>query len=136
MRFDQKDVEFMPATLEPGVLYVSREYEIAVHLCACGCGSKIRTPLGPTEWSVTVTHNGPTLSPSIGTWQLECQSHYWISDGSVRWAEKWTEEQVLLGREDEKRRLHEYLEAKNPHKSGTVERVWNWLQSLFSRKKL
>lgn len=42
-------VHFMPTALEPRVLYVSEEFGAAAHLCACGCGSKIRTPLGPTE---------------------------------------------------------------------------------------
>ena len=46
-------VEFIPKTLEPGVLYVSEEFEAAVHLCACGCGLKVSTPLSPTEWDVT-----------------------------------------------------------------------------------
>ena len=78
MRFRLESVRYIPAQLEPGVLYVSREFEIAVHLCACGCGTKIRTPLGATEWSVKKTKNGPILDPSVGNWQEPCRSHYWI----------------------------------------------------------
>lgn len=44
-------VHYMPKVLEPGVLYVSEEFGAAAHLCACGCGAKIRTPLAPTEWT-------------------------------------------------------------------------------------
>jgi hypothetical protein len=75
MRFDLQRVRYIPAELRPGVLYVSKEFSIAVHLCACGCGTKIRTPLGPTEWSVKKTAKGPTLDPSVGNWQEPCQSH-------------------------------------------------------------
>lgn len=39
-------VGFMPAQLEPGILYVSKKYRTAAHLCACGCGEKVRTQLG------------------------------------------------------------------------------------------
>ena len=54
-----------------GVLYVSEKYAVAGHLCACGCGNKVITPLRPEEWSFT-EHNGlPSLWPSIGNWQLE-----------------------------------------------------------------
>ena len=42
-------VEDMPENINPGVLYVSEEYEIACHRCACSCGSLVYTPLGPTE---------------------------------------------------------------------------------------
>ena len=61
----------MPQDLRPGVLYVSEEFGAAAHLCACGCGEKVSTPLGPTEWSLEETGGGPTLRPSVGNWQLE-----------------------------------------------------------------
>lgn len=59
-------VEYIPKVLEPGVLYVAEKFDTAAHLCACGCGSKINTPLGPTEWSFKETVKGPSLYPSIG----------------------------------------------------------------------
>lgn len=83
MKIDQQRVHYMPKELKPGVLYVSVEFGIAVHLCACGCGSKIRTPLGPTEWAVEETRSGPTLRPSVGNWQHACQSHYWKRWGKL-----------------------------------------------------
>ena len=91
----------MPKELHAGMLYVSEEFGAAAHLCACGCGAKIRTPLGPTEWSVEETSAGPTLRPSVGNWQQACQSHYWIWRGEVNWATQWTPEQILEGRRDE-----------------------------------
>src|SRR5258706_1745323 len=94
MKFELQRVHDMPNELKPGVLYVSEEFDTAAHLCACGCGSKIRTPLGPTEWSVEQTDSGPSLYPSVRNWQQACQSHYLIHRGEIRWAAKWTPEQI------------------------------------------
>ena len=52
MKIELQRVHYMPKELKPGVLYVSEEFGAAAHLCACGCGAKIRTPLGPTEWTL------------------------------------------------------------------------------------
>ena len=92
--FQLKRVRFMPRQLEPGLLYVSEEFEVAGHLCACGCGNKVITPLGQAEWSFEDEKEGPTLRPSIGSWQLPCKSHYWILAGKVRLAEQWTPEEI------------------------------------------
>jgi len=97
-------VEFMPSTLEPGVLYVSQKYQTAAHLCACGCGEKIRTQLGPLGWKFSNGRSGPSLNPSIGNWQKPCRSHYFIKSGIVVWAHALTEGEVLDGRNAEVRR--------------------------------
>ncbi len=86
----RQDVEYMPKQLAPGILYVSEKYETAAHLCACGCGAKIRTSLGPTEWVVRPDTAGPSLWPSVGNWQRPCQSHYIIENGNIIWCGKWT----------------------------------------------
>jgi hypothetical protein len=96
-------VHFMPKVLQPGVLYVSVTYGTAAHLCACGCGTKIRTPLGPTEWAVGATPTGQTLRPSVGNWQQPCRSHYLISAGEIVWAEPWRPCEVAQGRQRELR---------------------------------
>ena len=62
MKIRLQHVDYMPKELEPGVLYVSEEFNAAAHLCPCGCGSKIRTPLGPTDWALEENDNGPTLT--------------------------------------------------------------------------
>jgi hypothetical protein len=129
--FILRRVRFMPDTLEPGVLYVSEQYRTAQHLCACGCGAKIRTPLGSTEWTFTDTTGGPTLSPSIGNWQQACQSHYLIKGGKVRWAGKWTERQIRVGRRQEHKRRQAYYDALYP--PGILQRLSRWLKSLFRR---
>lgn len=120
----------MPKKLERDVLYVSDEFDTAAHLCACGCGAKVRTPLGPTEWSVQEFKAGPTLRPSVGNWQQECKSHYLISKGRVKWARQWGEYEILAGRDAEKIRRETYFENLYPDR-GLIDRLWNWLKSFF-----
>lgn len=126
-------VHYMPKDLEPGVLYVSQEFGTAAHLCPCGCGSKIRTPLGPTEWSLSGTRNSPTLYPSIGNWQLPCKSHYWMREGQVIWAREWTREQIEAGRRAEGLRRKAYYNAVESHSRRPLTRFWNWLRSFLGR---
>jgi len=134
MKFRLDRVHYMPKILEPGVLYVSEEFGTAAHLCACGCGNKIRTPLGPTEWSITESSTGPSLTPSVGNWQKGCQSHYWIRGGEVIWARKWSPEQIESGRrsEEERRRLY-YENIYSSAKSSWIRRFWTWLKRLFGK---
>jgi len=130
--FKLNQVHYMPKVLEPGILYVSEEFDVAAHLCACGCGSKIRTPLGPIEWSVTETPTGPSLSPSIGNWQKECQSHYWIRGGEVIWARKWNREEIELSRRSEEKRRRLYYENMYNPKT-PFRRFWAWVGCLFKK---
>ena len=124
MRFKLQRVDYMPKDLDPGILYVSEEFDIAMHLCACGCGSKVKTPLGPTEWSVVETADGPSLSPSVGNWQQPCQSHYWIDRGGILWAKKWSPEQIAAGRRFEHERREAYYEALDRQRRGILHRLW------------
>jgi len=119
----------MPKELSPGILYVSEEFRTAAHLCACGCGSKVRTPLGPTAWSLEASKAGPTLRPSVGNWQKPCRSHYWITQGNVIWAEDWTPEQIAAGRQQEETRREAYY--RQLYRSGLFHRVTRWVRSLF-----
>ncbi len=101
-------VEYVPGTLAEGVLYVSVRFRTVVHLCACGCMTKIATPLSPASWQLGFDGESVSLTPSIGAWGLPCRSHYWIESGTVRWASPWTEEQIRLGRsrDDQARRRY------------------------------
>lgn len=77
-------LEFMPAKKEPGILYHSPRFELAIHLCACGCGGESVTPLEPvTGWVLTTSPAGPTMVPSIGHTKWPCGSHYHITDGRI-----------------------------------------------------
>ena len=121
----------IPQELEPGILYVSEEFEFTAHLCACGCGSKIRVPLGPTEWKFTDTNSGPTLFPSVGNWQQECQSHYFITLGEIRWMPKWSSKEIEEGRRQEEARRQAYYHELY-HENAPLKRIWNWIKGLFS----
>lgn len=122
----------MPRVLEAGVLYVAEEFGAAAHLCACGCGSKVRTPLGPVDWSLEVTPSGPSLFPSIGNWQQPCRSHYWIRRGEVRWAESWSEGRVLAARENERRRAAAFFGENGDDTSvAWYARIAAWIRRLL-----
>ncbi len=45
-----KIVEFIPETPDDGIVYVSNQYNVAVHRCCCGCGEKVVTPQLPGDW--------------------------------------------------------------------------------------
>ncbi len=51
----------LPRDLEGGILYVSKEFGTAGHLCPCGCRSKVITPLGQGEWFFREKNGKPTL---------------------------------------------------------------------------
>jgi hypothetical protein len=131
MKIELQRVRYMPKELKPGVLYVSEEFGTAAHLCACGCGSKIRTPLDQTEWVLDETVSGPTLRPSVGNWQKPCQSHYWITRGEIIWAPKWTPEEIAAGRRSEEENRRAYYDSLDRQRAGILRRFWRWVKSVF-----
>lgn len=112
MKLSHKFVKNVPDMLEDGVVYVSMEYATVIHRCCCGCQHEIVTPLSPTDWKLTFDGETISLYPSIGNWTLECQSHYWITDNTVRWAPKWTKEEIERGRKREQLSKKAYYKAK------------------------
>lgn len=115
-------VEFMPAKLEPGMLYVSQKYHTAAHLCACGCGEKIRTQLGQLGWRFTNHRAGPSLYPSVGNWQKPCRSHYFIKGGQIVWAAPMSEVEILRGCQQEMRRRDDLIRAINRNWRGWIKK--------------
>lgn len=82
-------VESMPKDIEEGKLYISRKYETAIHLCACGCKEKTVTPLGNGGWTLTENNGKISLQPSIGNfiWQApNYHAHYFITDNKIVWS--------------------------------------------------
>jgi hypothetical protein len=59
-------VEVVPREREDGVLYISTTYRTMVHNCACGCGTKVTTPLSPARWHFTFDGDTISVLPSIG----------------------------------------------------------------------
>jgi len=95
---EHRFVKNIPDQLEPGVLYISMEYGMVSHSCACGCGEEVTTPLTPTDWHIVYDGEAITLNPSVGNWNLACRSHYVIRRGRVIEAGPWSEKQVAAER--------------------------------------
>jgi hypothetical protein len=107
-------VEFIPRELDDGILYISKQFKTASHLCCCGCGTKIVTPLRPTEFTLTGSADAVSLYPSIGNWNFPCQSHYWIKSGRVVVADKMTREEILRGRQFDDAQKAAYFANREP----------------------
>ena len=106
--FTPEFVEYIPEALQDGVLYVSIKYGTASHLCACGCGHEVTTPLTPTDWQLYFDGVGVSLEPSVGNWSLPCRSHYWIWNNQVRWSRDMTDAQIEGGRRRSARAKQRY----------------------------
>ena len=91
-------VEFVPDELKERTIYVSIKYKTAVHLCCCGCGHQVVTPLSPTAWKLTFDGVSISLHPSIGSWNLPCRSHYWIEQDCAIWSRQWSQAEIEAGR--------------------------------------
>lgn len=103
MRVDRLRPSFVtdiPERLEPGVLYLALEYDAMAHLCACGCGNEVATPIGPTDWRIAWDGVGITVRPSVGNGSLACRSHYLIDGGAIRWCAPMEDAEIA----DERRR--------------------------------
>ena len=97
-RLQHRFVEHIPERLSPGILYISMEYATSAHSCCCGCGEEVVAPFTPTDWKMTFDGETVSLRPSIGSWNLKCNSHYVIDCGKVIEAGPWTKEQVAAER--------------------------------------
>lgn len=72
--------KYIPENMEFGKFYYSEEYEVANHLCVCGCEMKAPIPICEGEWSITEHDNGKfTVSPSL-LHRNGCKSHYIITN--------------------------------------------------------
>lgn len=102
-------VELMPAVLNVRTLYISIPYATAIHLCACGCGIKVVTPISPPEWHLTWDGDTVSLYPSVGNWQFPCQSHYWIRRNRIVWAGDMTKQEIAAARRQDSQQLDAYF---------------------------
>jgi hypothetical protein len=134
-------VEFIPDELVEGTLYISIPYATAVHLCACGCGIKVVTPISPPEWELLWDGDTVSLDPSIGNWQFPCRSHYWIRRSQIRWARPMSEEEIAVGRRYDARERDAYFGARTidaetapsarPTRRGASRRVVDFIKRVF-----
>jgi len=76
----------IPKCLKSGKLYVSDYDGQAVHLCACGCGFAVRTPLREGGWWFLTDAEGKiVLRPSTLGLELPCGSIYCITHNRIEW---------------------------------------------------
>lgn len=104
IRFRHQFVSTVPSQPKERILYVSLDFDTMIHMCACGCGREVVTPLGPNDWRFI--YDGETVSvlPSIGSWSLPCRSHYFIKSGRVDWMPQWSDDEIRAGRDADLRR--------------------------------
>ena len=98
IKFRHEFVTNMPAKLTEGILYISIDYTTMMHLCACGCGREVVTPLSPKDWKLIFDGETISVHPSIGSWALPCRSHYFIRNDTIQWAGDWSEEKIAQNR--------------------------------------
>ncbi|MFA6831915.1 MAG: DUF6527 family protein [Bacteroidaceae bacterium] len=77
-------VNELPYKPKEGVLYISMLHTITLHLCPCGCGNMVYTPISPNSWKM-VYDGKVSLTPSIGNFEIPCHSHYFIVSNCVVW---------------------------------------------------
>jgi len=107
-----KFVKFIPTELEDDILYISLDFCTVVHKCCCGCGNEVVTPISPTDWKLTFNGESISLYPSIGNWNFDCKSHYWIKNNKIKWARKWSKEDINIGRQQEYLAKKKYYNSK------------------------
>lgn len=116
MMLEPRFVKFIPDRLQEDILYVSYEYNTAIHLCACGCNNKVVTPISPIQWSYNYNGESVSLHPSIGNWNFDCKSHYWVKDNQIIWADKWDTQKISQVQQVEEKEVSNYFEEKNDSK--------------------
>jgi|SRR6266508_2486607 len=134
-------VKAVPETLKDGTLYVSIDYATATHKCCCGCGREVVTPLSPTDWKLTFDGVTVSLYPSIGNWNFECRSHYWIDASRIVWADQWSDEMIAVGRtRDRASKSNYYAGHLSAAKAATAAEptnapagFWSWLRSWWPK---
>jgi hypothetical protein len=135
-------VEYIPDDIQEGVVYVCIQFSTVVHKCLCGCGSKIITPLAPSEWTLIFDGESVSLDPSIGNWSYPCQSHYWIQKDRVVWDRQWSREEIAAGRARDQKARADYLGRpprvqRRDEPNREIERdpkrsVWSHVKKWFS----
>jgi hypothetical protein len=75
-----------------GVLYISEDFKVSNHLCACGCGQQTVLPFNKGKdygknWSMVNNDGKISLIPSIGNFSGEnpYHAHYYITDNKIIW---------------------------------------------------
>jgi hypothetical protein len=133
-------LETIPAEIETGILYISILHHTASHLCCCGCGCRVVTPLSPARWTLLYDGKSVSLEPSVGRWYSPCQSHYWIRNNNIVWAEKWPQKRIEAGRRQDHKDIKQQFEpdpVKKERSKGNktlgkkLKAIWVAVKDLF-----
>lgn len=119
-------VEYIPSQMESDVLYISIEFDVAKHLCPCGCKSVIVTSLSPARWKLIYDGETVSLRPSVGNWTLNCKSHYFITNDKVEWAGAINQQQVDAVLESDHSAIEKHVEGHQKPLS-IYEKLKKWL---------
>lgn len=125
-------VAHLPDFLEEGVLYICLDFDLAAHLCCCGCGEEVITQLNSARWTLTESNGCVTLSPSIGNWKFSCKSHYWIESNKVICAEQFSPARIKAVINNDSRELKEYVsESSLSSSNGIFQRAFQRIKSFY-----
>ncbi|WP_113960530.1 DUF6527 family protein [Roseimicrobium gellanilyticum] len=133
---DLRFVKQMPEALEGNTLYVSIEHCTVMHLCCCGCGREVVTPLSPTDWQLYFDGESLSLTPSIGNWRFPCRSHYWIRRSRAEWCPSWDDSREEKPSSEPaessdgvaESETIEPQEPSTPSNPSVWQQIWNWLR--------
>lgn len=125
-------VEAFPTPMEPGIVYVSIPFTTIGHLCCCGCGEEVITPLSPVRWRLEYDGRSISLRPSIGNWNLPCRSHYWITNNTVRWAEDWSDAEIAAAISADQHLLDDSVEPQGTAHDRNSATPRGWFATLRS----
>ena len=89
-----EEMEFLPdnSMLDHGIMYFSAKYQVAKHICVCGCGEVSATPMveqfgqekhDKNAW-IIIDKYPLTIDASFHH-RFNCRSHYSIKKGYIVW---------------------------------------------------
>jgi hypothetical protein len=116
----------MPDVLHDGAIYISEKYRVALHNCCCGCGEEVSTPIGPTEFTISLAGGEVTVHPSIGNHDFPCRSHYVIERGAIIWAGEMSRAAIEKGRAHDR-----YI--KRGRARFDLAAVVRWIRALLAK---
>jgi hypothetical protein len=71
---------YMPKELKQGIIYISEDFELSMHLCLCGCGEMAAMPLDSDGWKLIKETDGKiSFTPSVLNMNCPNRSHYIIT---------------------------------------------------------
>ena len=115
-----KYVAHVPDHLEEGILYISEGFRICSHLCACGCKEEVVTPLSKAEWRLERDRQLVSLYPSIGNWNYDCKSHYYIEENRIRWVQKISAHKIKRVQQRDAIDLQRMLDPSRSRRDGST----------------